>query len=499
MKLKNLPITGKLFLILGLFAAAFLTSGGIIFWSWWQIDRTNLHLVRHCYPVMNACAEAALDLAVVRSEFYRYLGQYEPSPHRVEEALAQARERLGWMMQQAHRPDRKAAFSRLLAHVQQFQEGLGQLARAQERGEVVQVGELSNRLLEIGASSYQAANKLKTELGEQVQADILSISDRFSQYLWQAALVAALCLGLGLGLVFLISLDLRQGLRFVTAGLEVYAREHREPFPLVERKDELGSLAGAFNQLAQDLIAQGKALRGSEENLKAFFELSPDFLFVLDERGVVVHANHTVLERLGYRQEEIEGKPVAELHPTNRREEAAAIVAEILAEKRHTCDLPLLTKDGSQIPVETRVSFGRWDDRPALFGVSRDITERNEAEAALRRAKEEWEATFDAVSDLIAILDSQHRFVRVNRAMAARLGVEPQDLIGRPCHEVVHHLGAVPEICPLTQLFRDGREHCVEIQEPGLGGDFLVTVSAHVRPRGEPGPRCPRGPQRDRA
>ena len=36
----------------------------------------------------------------------------------------------------------------------------------------------------------------------------------------------------------------------------------------------------------------------------------------------------------------------------------------------------------------------------------------------------EWERTFDAVPDLIMILDDQHRIVRVNRAMAAQIGAQ---------------------------------------------------------------------------
>ena len=55
----------------------------------------------------------------------------------------------------------------------------------------------------------------------------------------------------------------------------------------------------------------------------------------------------------------------------------------------------------------------------ALFEV---ISERKQAEEVLRRSKEEWERTFDAVPDLIAILDEHHRIVRANRSMAQVLG-----------------------------------------------------------------------------
>jgi len=104
-----------------------------------------------------------------------------------------------------------------------------------------------------------------------------------------------------------------------------------------------------------------------------------------------------------------------------------------------------------------------------------DITERTEAEKALVRAKEEWEATFDAVPDLIAILDEDHHIIRVNRAMAGALGTTAADLVGRPCHEVMHTSSSPPAFCPHSRLLADGKEHTAEVRE--LGRDFLVTAS----------------------
>ena len=52
-----------------------------------------------------------------------------------------------------------------------------------------------------------------------------------------------------------------------------------------------------------------------------------------------------------------------------------------------------------------------------------ESSKRKEAEETAVRATKEWEYTFDAVPDLIAVIDTEYRIVRVNRAMAARLGV----------------------------------------------------------------------------
>ena len=107
------------------------------------------------------------------------------------------------------------------------------------------------------------------------------------------------------------------------------------------------------------------------------------------------------------------------------------------------------------------------------------------ADEVLRRAKEEWERTFDSVPDLITILDNQHRVLRVNKATARRLGVKPEDCVGLHCYEVVHGTSRPPRFCPHTRTIADGCEHAEEVHEERLGGDFLVTTSPLFDETGE--------------
>jgi PAS domain S-box-containing protein len=111
------------------------------------------------------------------------------------------------------------------------------------------------------------------------------------------------------------------------------------------------------------------------------------------------------------------------------------------------------------------------------FGTVQDITELKRAEDALRRAKEEWEQTFDTVPDMVAIPDNHHRIVRANRAMTNRLRITPDECVGARCYEVVHGLPYPPAFCPHSQTCCDGKEHTAEIHEPRLEGDFMVSTS----------------------
>jgi len=111
--------------------------------------------------------------------------------------------------------------------------------------------------------------------------------------------------------------------------------------------------------------------------------------------------------------------------------------------------------------------------------------ERKKADEALRHSKEQWELTFNTVPDLIAILDKQHRILRVNRAMADRLGVTPDHCIGLRCYEAVHGIPEIPRFCPHFLTCQDGQQHVAEVSEPRLGGDFLVSTTPLCDPRGQ--------------
>jgi PAS domain S-box-containing protein len=113
------------------------------------------------------------------------------------------------------------------------------------------------------------------------------------------------------------------------------------------------------------------------------------------------------------------------------------------------------------------------------FGINglRTRAERKKAEDALNRANQDWERTFKAISDGIMVLDSEHRILRANKAMADTLGMTEQGLIGKFCFELVHGEKEPPAFCPHSCLLADGEEHSAEVVEARLGATLDVRVS----------------------
>ncbi len=210
--------------------------------------------------------------------------------------------------------------------------------------------------------------------------------------------------------------------------------------------------------------AQGAGLT---ENLQTFFDTVSDFLFVLDLGGAIRHVNRTVLERLGYKFGELQGRSVLDVHPPDRRDEAARIVAEMLAGRREYCPVPLMTRSGGLISVETRVSPGRWDGEAALFGVSKDITE-------LKLSEEKFSRAFHGNAALMAIstLDSG-RFIDVNQAFLDKTGYCRDEVIGRSSLELDLFVDPRDREQALDLFMRTGSVRDLEVPVRAKGGTLL--------------------------
>lgn len=142
-------------------------------------------------------------------------------------------------------------------------------------------------------------------------------------------------------------------------------------------------------------IEAEEAWRNSQQEWQALFNSLHDFLFVLDTQGRILYVNQMVLKSLGYAEAELLGQDVLMLHPPDLRAEAAATIVEMVAGRRESCPLSLQTRSGALIPVETKVTHGRWGHRDALFGVSRDVSGRRQVEADLQTANTSLRAGLD--------------------------------------------------------------------------------------------------------
>jgi len=171
-------------------------------------------------------------------------------------------------------------------------------------------------------------------------------------------------------------------------------------------------------------------LRESEENFRVFFETVDDIILVGTPEGRIMFANPAVSYKLGYTIDDIETMHILDLHPRELREEAEKIFGAMFRGERETCPLPLQSKTGFLLPVETRVWFGKWSGLDCIFGICKDLSREQEALQKFDRLFRNNPAPM-AVSTL-----PERRFSDINDGFLDTLGFAREEVIGRTALEL---------------------------------------------------------------
>lgn len=205
-----------------------------------------------------------------------------------------------------------------------------------------------------------------------------------------------------------------------------------------------------------------EALYETEAKYQILYDSLRDLVLVINSEGRIVSCNPIVLKRLKYSEEELKNKNLRDLHPKDRREEVLELFRELMESKTDTCNIPLVTKEGIEIPVETKVTRGFWEGEEVLFGISRDITKRLKAERKLKMSEEKYRHLFENSPFAITIIDLSMRIIDCNPATEKMLGMKRDELIGEKYNEVsVVHEDFISILVKRFKKFLKGRN-----QEP---------------------------------
>jgi PAS domain S-box-containing protein len=223
--------------------------------------------------------------------------------------------------------------------------------------------------------------------------------------------------------------------------------------------DKKGAVTGSLG-VARDVTERKKAeeaLKQSEEYLDNIIDSSLDSIIVTNKKGYVTRANKSFLTLLGYHEEEVMGKHMAEFSPmetgsyqstagesvtvTKEQFDKIASTMVLLAKERKLSNFEfyLHRKDGKVIPVEESIVYFYDKDGSVsgAVGVIRDITERKLAEREIREGKEFLEKIIKGSKDGIIISDEAGRILSVNEAVEQMLNLSKEEIVGKHTSELI--------------------------------------------------------------
>src|SRR5262249_43102605 len=145
-----------------------------------------------------------------------------------------------------------------------------------------------------------------------------------------------------------------------------------------------------------------------EERFRSVTESAMDAVISTDSNGTILSWNHGAQRLFGYARDEIVGQPLTMLMPARYRGSCFAGLNRVVATGQQrlmgkTLEVHGLTRDGDEFPVE--LSLSRWQTGDSTFvgAIIRDITERHQAEEALRQSETHYRTLVEGSLQGIAI------------------------------------------------------------------------------------------------
>ena len=176
----------------------------------------------------------------------------------------------------------------------------------------------------------------------------------------------------------------------VTAVLVFFSRAAQQPDTMLERM--LAALGEQIGDFLARLHAEGD-LRASEERFRALVEHAHDAIMLLDQDGVVRFASQSTAGVLGYAPEAMAGRRIFTLvHPEDRTRIEASFADCLAAAGQVVRGEYRLRHAGGGWRVIEGIGVNRLAEAPvrAVVVNVRDITDRKQAEAALRASEQRY-------------------------------------------------------------------------------------------------------------
>lgn len=238
----------------------------------------------------------------------------------------------------------------------------------------------------------------------------------------------------------------------------------------------------ALERAEQEKIKQRaeQELVESEKRFRSMFENATVGMYRTTPEGKIMMVNPFLVKLLGYTsEEELKRRDLNDDAYCEPGYERKHFIKEIEKKGYFIGEQAWKRKDGSTIFVRESAVAVRGEKGKTLYydGVVEDITELKKTHDELAKARDDWEAIFNSISDPVIVLSRDHIILDANPATLRALGKKKEEVVGKKCFEFFHETDEPAEDCPMETLLSSKHAETETLEMDALGGIFLVTVS----------------------
>jgi len=189
-------------------------------------------------------------------------------------------------------------------------------------------------------------------------------------------------------------------------------------------------------------------LRESEEKSRWVLDNMADVIAVMDMNLRFTYVSPSIMRMRGYTVEEATAQTLEQvMTPESLRIVARVFEEEMKLEASGTADpgrtrileVEQYRKNGSIVYMDNSLSFMRDTAKKpvGIISVSRDITERKQAEEALKESEKKYRLLADNIDDVLFVLDVNLNYTYVSPAVKTLMGYEPEELLNLQSSETM--------------------------------------------------------------
>ncbi|MBI5639683.1 MAG: PAS domain S-box protein [Nitrospirae bacterium] len=206
-----------------------------------------------------------------------------------------------------------------------------------------------------------------------------------------------------------------------------------------------------------------------EEQYRLLFENNPFPMWVYDlETHSFLAVNTAAIVQYGYSREDFLSMTIRDIRPPEDVPALLDRISKLSQGIERTMSWRHRKKDGTLIDVDVTSDFMYFNGRRARLVLVTDVTERKKMQEQVFQIKQDWEETFNTLTDMITIHDKNFNIIRANKAAEKILGLPFLDMTEAKCFEYYHGTGCPPEACPSCQCLRTGTPSTNEMFEPHI-------------------------------
>jgi len=211
-------------------------------------------------------------------------------------------------------------------------------------------------------------------------------------------------------------------------------------------RESAGDLSLGIEKIrrGEEALEMEEALKASEQNFRNLMDNSPMGIRIINTEGHILYSNQAFLDIFGY-------KNIDEIRTIALKERFTleGLTDYLLQQERALCgdpipdkvEIDIIRKDGAIRQVQVFHKEVLWDGKMQYQTLYNDITERKQAEEALRQSEEKYRQLVNNMREGIWVIDKDSCTTFVNPSMTKMLGYKNDEMLGKPLFSFIYERG----------------------------------------------------------